>query len=310
MKAKWLINPFERIAGWQALGIGIVVMALTAIFGKMNGVAFSGVIDVRAGGHSFTAAFAMQAVNLLVLSLMMWFAGFCFSKSKVRIVDVAGTMALSRTPMLLLVIICFIPIVPSSLYDIPRMIVFSILGILAIIWMIALMYQAFTVSCHMKGSKGVISFIGTLILAEIVSVCIFIFLLGSLFINSDTVGNNKPSEITVSANVDIVDLSDIHQTAERIVKAFEQGDFDTIIACFDEKMKKSLPKSGLKLSWMQLNMSYGKFESADMDHMNESVANEHPRLEIPCTFKKGKVYLRLAFNQDGTVCGMFFAPAN
>ena len=160
MKIKWLINPFERIAGWQALGIGVCVMALTAVFGKINGVAFSGVIDVRAAEHGFPAAFAMQAVDLLVISMMMWLAGICFSRSKIRVVDVVGTMALSRAPMLLLVVICFLPVVPNSLYDIPRLIVFGIIGIVWIIWMIALMYNAFSVSCRIKGSRGVISFIG------------------------------------------------------------------------------------------------------------------------------------------------------
>ena len=40
MKIRWLINPFERIAGWQALFIGIVVMVLAVIVGKINNFFF------------------------------------------------------------------------------------------------------------------------------------------------------------------------------------------------------------------------------------------------------------------------------
>jgi hypothetical protein len=46
---KFFINPFERIAGWQALFLGVVVMTLTAVVGKINLVAFDGVLDVHAG---------------------------------------------------------------------------------------------------------------------------------------------------------------------------------------------------------------------------------------------------------------------
>ena len=79
MKVKLLINPFERIAGWKALFIGIAIMALTAVVGKINNVAFDGVLDVHAGAtFSFLVSFAMQGVNFLVLFLILWLAGVCF----------------------------------------------------------------------------------------------------------------------------------------------------------------------------------------------------------------------------------------
>ena len=308
MKTNRLINPFERIAGWHALAVGVCVMALTAVFGKINGVAFSGAIDVRAGEHGFPAAFVMQAVNLLVVSLMMWLAGICFSKSKVRIVDIVGTMALSRAPMLLLVIICFLPVVPSSRYDIPRLIVFCIIGIILIIWMIALMYNAFSVSCRIKGSRRVISFIGALILAEIASVCIFMFLLGSLFINPESGSSSKSSDTNITENITVADITDIRQTAEKVVKAFEEENFDVIIARFDDKMKKGLPKSGLKMTWLQLTGSYGKFDGADMENVKESITEDYSILLIPFAFEKGKLNLQLTFNKEGQISGMYIKP--
>ena len=135
---KWLYNPFERIAGWQALFIGLAAMALTAVVGKINNVAFDGVLDAHTGARfSFTASFAMQAVNFISLFLTMWLAGVCFSKSKLRAIDVAGTMALARAPMLLLALICFLPIAPVGLYDFTRMVIFGVICIPFIIWMIA-----------------------------------------------------------------------------------------------------------------------------------------------------------------------------
>ena len=67
-KMKFLFNPFERIAGWQALFVGFAVMALTAIVGKINHVAFDGVLDVHAGAtFDFTTSFAMRAVDFNAL---------------------------------------------------------------------------------------------------------------------------------------------------------------------------------------------------------------------------------------------------
>ena len=311
MKTKWLINPFERIAGWQALGIGVCVMALTAVFGKINNIAFDGVLDVHAGPHGFTAAFAMQAVNLIVLFLIMWPAGVCFSKSKIRAVDVAGTIALSRTPMLLLTTLCFLPIVPSGLSDITitRIVVFSIISIILIIWMIALMYQGYSLSCGIKGSRSVISFIGALLIAELVSKCVFIFLLGSLFTNIEVAKNNdspaNPIESTVT-----VDLSDIHQSAEKIVAAFGKSDFEAIVAYFDDTMKKGLSAGKLKLTWLQITMTNGAFENADLINAKKSSIEKFDIIDIPLTFKKSQLNLRLTFNKDGTIGGLFLLPVN
>ncbi len=45
----------------------------------------------------------------------------------------------------------------------------AIIAVLMIIWMVALMYKAYTVSCNVKGAKAIITFILSLILAEAVS---------------------------------------------------------------------------------------------------------------------------------------------
>ena len=308
MKIKWLINPFERIAGWQALGIGIVVVALTAIFGKINGVAFDGVIDAHTGPHSFKAAFAMQAVNLLALCLCMWLAGICFSKSKVRVVDIAGTIALSRTPLLLLSVLCFLPIAPMDISDIPRIIIFGLCCVVLGIWMIALMYQAYSVSCNIKGVRAVVSFIGALLVAEIGSKCIFIFLLSSLFMGVKSTGNNVSSDANSTENVVMVDLSDIHQSAEKIVAAFGKSDFDAIVAYFDDTMKKTLPANKLKLTWMQATITNGAFQTADLSDKKVSTSEKFDIIEVPFKFKRNQLKLRLVFNKDGAISGMFMLP--
>ena len=307
---KWLINPFERIAGWQALFIGIVVMALTAIIGKINGIAFDGVLYVRAGmSFDFTVSFAKQAIDFLVLFLTMWIAGVCFSKSRLRAVDVAGTMALARIPMLLFLVICFLPIVPASLYDISRIIIFLLICIPFMIWMVALMYNAYSISCHLKGTRAVVSFIGALFVAEIVSRLVFyIFLMNGLFISSPaTVASVTDS---TKNTIIVADTLTILQKTENVVKAFEQGNFDAITVYFDATMKKAVPPSGLKMAWLQTTMTCGKFEKADLTALKETRIDQYNIIEVPLFFRRENRKLRLAYNSDGEISGLFFPPMN
>jgi len=308
---KWVYNPFEKVAGWEALVIGVVIMALTAIVGKFNHVAFDGVLDVHTGAtFSLSTSFAMQFVDFLVLFLIMWLAGFCFSKTKFRAIDVAGTMALARAPMLLIAMICFLPIVPESLYDVPYIIAFVLISFPFIIWMIALMYNAYSVSCNLKGTRAILSFIGALVVAEIVSKLIFIFLLSSLFTNNSLLSSVSSFAKNPEVSVVLTDSLTIHEKTERVVKDFEQGNFKAITLYFDETMKKGLSPSRLKMTWVIFNMKYGKFEKADMDNLKETHTDKYDIIEVPFLFSKEKLNLRLAFNSNKEICGLFLLRMN
>ena len=302
MKMKLLINPFERIAGWQALAIGVVVMALTAVFGQINNIAFDGALDVHAGASiSLSQSFIMQAVDLFALFLTLWLAGICFSKSKLRAIDVAGTIALARTPMLFLVIVCFLPIVPKGLFDMPRTIVFAFICIPFYIWMITLMYNAYTVSCHLKGRLATVSFIGALVAAEIITFIIFFFFSGSLL---STSGNAQHNVIEITAPAE---STSNHETAKIVIEAFNKSDVKTVCSYFDEKMKNSLSEKELNNGWTNLTLQFGKFISANINV--EVKQNETYELfVIPCTFEGGMINLNLTFNREGRIAGIYFLP--
>ena len=298
-----MINPFERIAGWQALGIGVVVMALTAVVGKINHITFLGSVYVDPiTTFSFPVAFAIQIINYLLLFLIMWIAGLCFSKSKLRAVDVAGTMALTRIPMLLLSIVFFLPIAPASPYDITRWIVVCLICVPFMIWMVALMYNAYSVSCNMKGSKAIISFIGALIVAEIVIRVVLFFLITTLYTSAPII---REVRFESKENIEAVDSLSIRQKTENVVKAFEQGSFDAITVYFDETMKKKLPSSGLKMIWVQANLTLGKFKKAEFDNLQETDYEKYHIVLIPLVFEKEKRKLQLTFNSKNEISGLF-----
>ncbi len=176
---KWLFNPFVHLAGAKALFIGWAFMALTAVIGFYSHTHFDGAIDVHTGRVTPIAIHIIeQVVAWASLVLFFYIGGLIFSNSKIRLIDVAGTVALARWVMIFPAIIGFgisAPgAIPKTTEDAlklitPQLILFGLLVMAFSIWMIALMYNAFSVSCNMKGGKATGVFIGGLVLAEIVA---------------------------------------------------------------------------------------------------------------------------------------------
>jgi hypothetical protein len=175
---KWLFNPFIYIAGAGALLMGWVFMTVTAVVGYYSLTHFDGPIDMHVGRAApIQFYFIEQLVSWLCLTAAFFAAGKLFSHSRIRFIDVAGTMALARWPALVSAVIGFGIDIPSELNSLekltaaitPATILFALLSCVMLIWMIALMYNAFVVSCHIKSSKATVVFIGGLIVAEIIS---------------------------------------------------------------------------------------------------------------------------------------------
>ncbi len=181
----WLFRPFEFIAGYTALFIGLGIMTLTAIVCAAGNIHLDGVIDLHAGSEvGLGRAFFETALNWLSFSLFLYIAGMLTSLSSIRILDVYGTQALARAPLI-------IPVLATMLVDVSKVnaylqhklmndgqavtlgagdiLTLGLVGLLVIscvIWTIVLMYRAYSISCNLKGKKAVISFIACLLLAE------------------------------------------------------------------------------------------------------------------------------------------------
>jgi len=75
-------------------------------------------------------------------------------------------------------------------------------------------------------------------------------------------------------------------------------------------MKKGLSSTGIKLAWLQVNLTFGKFEKANLDELKETHVDNYDIIEVPFSFQKGNLNLRLAFNSKGEISGLFFVPIN
>ena len=188
---KWttlLFNPFVYTAGGQALGLGVAAIVAVAMAGFVSHTHFDGVLDLHTGARATLLFFLAEGfIDWLSLALVLVVLGKIVSKTSFRIVDVLGTQALARWPTLFLALLTLPPgfqrygrvlveqvtrhptqpppISPDAIYFFAA----TLLTLPLLVWMIVLMYNAYTVSCNVKGGKAVATFIAGLVLAEIIS---------------------------------------------------------------------------------------------------------------------------------------------
>jgi len=173
-----LINPFKRIAGWQAFGIGLAFVMLTGIIGFYSNINFDGVLDMHFGNKiTLLSSFIVLAIDIVSIVAVMSLVGLFISKS-FRFVDILGTMTLARAPFLILAIMGFFTVSPDLsqiatnpyiIFNSPTFLILMFLTIPVLVWNITLLYNALKVSCDVKGTKLTLNFIIALFIAEIMS---------------------------------------------------------------------------------------------------------------------------------------------
>jgi hypothetical protein len=190
VERKWitlLFNPSVYFAGWNALGKGLGLMVLALLIAQAGGVVFDGVLDMHLGGKLPWTAPAFGLIDWLCLSAVLVLCGKLVSKTAFRVVDVFGTQALARWPTVLMALIALPPAfgnysrqlvdqvtrnplqLPPLNADAIYFFAATLLMLPLIVWMIALMYTAYAVSCNLRGLRAGLSFTLGLILAEILS---------------------------------------------------------------------------------------------------------------------------------------------
>lgn len=179
---RWLFNPFVRIAGARSLIIGLAGIVVAGLAAAGAGIRFDGLLDVHAG---YEVALWMPVVDGLVnwavfTLLLVVVVALLFSKSEVRLIDIAGTQAMARMPLLLVAAICNLPLIQDAFEGMAAVLLGGelegtvltglvagiLVTLLGVVWMVALMWKAFSVSCNMRGGRAIALFIVALLLGE------------------------------------------------------------------------------------------------------------------------------------------------
>jgi hypothetical protein len=183
---KWLFNPFHRIAGGPALAMGAIGILATGLVGYFSNTHLDGVLDLHTMLPGPLWLFVAEGViNWLTMGILLLLAGLVTSPSRIRPMDVLGTQALARAPMLLATVFTLLPgyqrftaeLVanlsrgavqpPSASGDAVAFGITTVVMLVSIVWMVALMYRGFAVSCNVSGARPILLFIVALVLAEI-----------------------------------------------------------------------------------------------------------------------------------------------
>lgn len=181
--ARWLFNPFVRIGGWTSLAAGLAGIVAAGFVAAAAGIRFDGLLDLHFVGSVPTyLPIAEGLINwIAIVAVSALIARLFGGGSNVRLLDVAGTLALARAPLVLAALLCTVPWIRDSLdFDVilqsPSLISLvagMLVGVLAILacfaWMIVLMWKAFSITANMKGGRGAAFFIAALAAGELIS---------------------------------------------------------------------------------------------------------------------------------------------
>ena len=184
---KWLLNPFEFIAGAKSLLIGLTGICITILLAYPNQIHFDGALGIHLSKDTPLWFYFVQGIiGWLSLALTLFIAGKIFSSSSIRMIDVFGTIAFARIPDILISLIAFaLPLnnlkstvqnedikkffLDLEISDVVTLTIMAIITVLVSIWVIVLMWKAYSISCNVTGPKGRWSFAIGLIVAEISS---------------------------------------------------------------------------------------------------------------------------------------------
>jgi len=181
-----LFKPFERYSEQKLLIAGLLFTFLGTYTAFAFGFRLDGVFDAHLSKDiSLLKVMLDAAINIFSLFFFLFIAAKIVN-GKTRAIDILNGIMVSRLPLYLLTFFNINQWIgkstdrigqytPNELIqhinpsDIWAIAIFGLVTIIFIVWLIALLYNAYKVACNAKGLKATVLFIAALILAEILS---------------------------------------------------------------------------------------------------------------------------------------------
>jgi len=313
-----LFDPFVYIAGAKALFLGLGAILIAGLIGFFGNTHFDGVLDTHLGAPAPLWFFLSEGmIDWLSLALALLVMGRLVSKTSFRTIDLLGTQALARWPTILCALITLPkavarfghqllehltkPGTPFQLNISDAAISLAVVAgaVVLACWMVFLMYKSYSVSCNVKGGKAIGTFIGGLLLAEILSK-IALYLL-SLALLAPAATGHATSQIEPPS-------SEIAASAAQFVDLLVKEDFAGAVARFDATMKTALPEPKLRETWQALLAKTGPFQK-QLGARATKLAGYDVVL-VTCQFERTALDTKVVFDAKGRVAGLFFVPSH
>lgn len=163
-----LVNPFMRIAGSQALMWGGLGMILSTLLSWMAGYHYHGLLHFGpAPNPAWWCYLAEHLIVWIIPATLFYLGGILLSRSKIRMIDVYGTVLFAQLPLLVMNLIYLLPpmqaftqmdpatMTPAEMMANPGFHIamfLSLIGFPFIVFSLIWMFQALKVSCNLKKS--------------------------------------------------------------------------------------------------------------------------------------------------------------
>ncbi|MCD7962425.1 MAG: hypothetical protein LUF90_02490 [Rikenellaceae bacterium] len=148
------VDPFRRIAGAQALLYGLIGMVASLIISLLTNYHYHGLLHFGSAPNNSEWVFiAEHLVVWLIPATLFYLCGLFFSRSKIRFIDVYGTVSFALLPLLPLQLISIIPGFNDLLRDPIGGVMLAMFPLTICAWMLIWLFDSLKVSCNLKGSR-------------------------------------------------------------------------------------------------------------------------------------------------------------
>ena len=167
-KVKLIVNPFIRIAGGQALIWGFLGLIVSTLLCWISGYHYNGLLHFGpAPNPAWWCYLAEHLIVWLIPALLFYLGGLFLSHSRIRVIDVLGTVLFAQLPLLGMNLISLLPAMrmmsqmnmnmsPEEMLAQPYFIlamILTLLGLPFLILTLIWMFNALKVSCNLKQWK-------------------------------------------------------------------------------------------------------------------------------------------------------------
>ena len=167
-KVKLIVNPFIRIAGGQALIWGFLGLIVSTLLCWISGYHYHGLLHFGpAPNPAWWCYLAEHLIVWLIPALLFYLGGLFLSHSRIRVIDVLGTVLFAQLPLLGMNLISLLPAMrmmsqmnmnmsPEELLAQPYFVlamILTLLGLPFLILTLIWMFNALKVSCNLKQWK-------------------------------------------------------------------------------------------------------------------------------------------------------------
>lgn len=167
-KVKLIANPFIRIAGGQALIWGFLGLIVSTLLCWISGYHYHGLLHFGlAPNPAWWCYLAEHLIVWLIPALLFYLGGLFLSHSRIRVIDVLGTVLFAQLPLLGMNLISLLPVMrmmsqmnmnmsPEEMLAQPYFVlamILTLLGLPFLILTLIWMFNALKVSCNLKQWK-------------------------------------------------------------------------------------------------------------------------------------------------------------